>query len=199
VDARRLPRARRHRPHTGLCLCRRSARPHSKPCALIVGRGPAPRRQHCPAAGAGQAGELIRLRTTSQLAASHPGGPEVKPPTRAGYGTELIRRVVERQLGGSVDTQFAPESGGAVVRCSGRALLKSYARRVAVPLRAGMFVSPASSFLRRYTGLYPRCSARIVSVSACINKYFCLLYLAASAGTVCPLSKRHGPAVQLSI
>jgi two-component sensor histidine kinase len=37
------------------------------------------------------------------------GGPSVTPPSREGFGSTLLRRLVERQLHGKVDMLFAPE------------------------------------------------------------------------------------------
>lgn len=42
------------------------------------------------------------------------GGPEVAPPARLGYGSEVIRELVAYELGGTVDLVFARDG----VRCS---------------------------------------------------------------------------------
>jgi two-component sensor histidine kinase len=42
------------------------------------------------------------------------GGPRVVPPTRAGFGTSLVRELIPYELGGSVDLVHSPEG----VRCN---------------------------------------------------------------------------------
>ena len=41
------------------------------------------------------------------------GGPEVVPPTRRGFGSNLIEKTVSHDLGGAIDLNFAPEGLGA--------------------------------------------------------------------------------------
>jgi two-component sensor histidine kinase len=53
------------------------------------------------------------------------GGPLVVPPTKSGYGMDVVRSVVPYELGGTVDHVFAPEGARCqmeipLVRLSGR-------------------------------------------------------------------------------
>jgi two-component sensor histidine kinase len=47
------------------------------------------------------------------------GGPLVKPPSRVGFGSRLIKRSLAIELGGKIDMDFRPQ--GLVCRVSGRA------------------------------------------------------------------------------
>jgi two-component sensor histidine kinase len=47
-------------------------------------------------------------RTTLRLDWQELGGPDVRPPTRRGFGTRLMERCIERDLEGELDLVFEP-------------------------------------------------------------------------------------------
>src|SRR5690606_31493273 len=69
------------------------------------------------------------------------GGPPVRPPTRHGFGTTLIKRSFEYELGGSADLSFASDG----MRCEASFPLKGADQRVVrgrCPARPGSVGAP---------------------------------------------------------
>ena len=52
------------------------------------------------------------------------GGPPVKPPSRRGFGLDLIEKIAGRELGSAVDMQFLPSGVRCVIRVPVRQLLE---------------------------------------------------------------------------